>query len=86
MIQRNSMAPDEGLPLEPEAFNLNSWQIKLDLGNNGWWNWVGPAIAISRLLLDDQSLKDKATQILNQKYPNGLDTIESASWYPLSIS
>ena len=85
MIQKNSMAPDEGLPLAPEAFNLNSWEIKLDLGNNGWWDWVGPAIAISRYVLEDQVLKDKATEILNQKYPNGLDNIESASWYPLPI-
>ena len=85
MISKNVLAPEEGLPLPIESFSLSSWEIKLDLGNNGWWDWVGPAIAVSRKLLDSPALKATATEILDQVYPSGFSNIESASWYPLSI-
>jgi hypothetical protein len=82
----NQACPEEGLPLNQESYRLNNWEISVDIeSSQGWWNWVGPAVAIAKNLLDDQPSKDRANEILTTVYPNGLRSIESAEWYPVSI-
>lgn len=78
-----AIAPEEGMPLDPSAYSLDSWQIKLDITNNGWWDWVCPALSVAKTLNIPQELKDKCNAILNYAYPVGVRDIQSLSWFPL---
>jgi hypothetical protein len=82
MVSKDEASSDEGIPLPASSYHVGSWEIYLDLeSNSGWWDWVGPCVAIGKLILDDNESKERATNILNNVYPEGLKTIQSASWY-----
>lgn len=83
--ESSTPAPEEGLPLDPSSYNTSSWEISLDLGNGGWWNWVGPAISVAYKMLNDYESRNRAKEILNQKFPEGFNNIETAEWWPLPL-
>lgn len=83
-VNNNEMCPEEGMPLPPESFNTESWEVKIDpFYSQSWWDWVCPAVQVAREFVWDDALIQKATEILDYAYPNGLQTIQSACWFPL---
>ena len=83
-VNNNQMCPEEGMPLPSESFNTESWEVKIDpVYNQGWWDWVCPAVQIAREFVPQDALIQKSTEILEYAYPNGLQTIQSACWFPL---
>ena len=86
-IKKNEMAPSEGFPLPQSSFYFGSWEVQVDpFYHQGWWDWISPAIAISKKILTDESLKSKASEILSYAYPNGFTKLESAEWFATSLS
>lgn len=75
------VGPDEGLGLE--GLTKDNWQIELDLGNNGWWNWVGPALAVAQKVLEGTDAAIRAQEILTYAFPTGRDHIDTACWFPI---
>jgi hypothetical protein len=86
MINPLQFASDEGIPLQPSEYHVGNWQIQVDQQyNHGWWDWAAPCVAISKLILDEETLKQRATEILQWAYPQGVRTIQSASWFATPV-
>jgi len=80
-------APEEGLPLDPSAYTLSSWQIKI--GEWGFWEWTAPALSLAAgpILPDlDPTVKQRAREILQSVYPDHmLMTKRELQWFMTEI-
>jgi hypothetical protein len=77
----------EGDPIQLDGTANTQWQITLDPGNSGWWDWVSPALVIARQLLGTEKpdIKNRVDEILQQKYPTGYPSIQASEWFPISV-
>jgi hypothetical protein len=80
MIDHNQACPEEGVPLPPESYSLQSWEVGVN-PTSWWWDWVSPAIAIAKRVLTDQPSINRAQEILDFAYPNGLSSSATAEWF-----
>lgn len=85
VISDTSVAPEEGLPLPASSYFTGSWEISLDVSPQGWWNWVGPCVAIAGMVLDDPQSKARSREIIDTVYSGGFASIESAEWFGVPL-
>lgn len=81
MIDKNSPAPEEGIPLPPETFTSPNWQAVVNTDNQGWWDWVSPALSIAKTLPIGSDRVAKIDTLLSYAYPNVVTDIHTLEWF-----
>jgi hypothetical protein len=81
MVDKNSPAPEEGIPLPPETFTSPNWQAVVNTDNQGWWDWVSPALSIAKTLPIGSDRVAKIDTLLSYAYPNVVTDIHTLEWF-----